>query len=587
MIRLKNRGTCPVCGIMTTISSLKYHVKSCARTTLANLRQCAHCKRPVQSDDLNEHQTRCKLMQGHALDDMVVHVEALRNGLSKLERGELGLCDAQGMFPCSVCGKKFSFGSIVEHEDFCRRRLACTTDASMEAKSDLYREELRALEEEIQQTQDSKSPDAFKLCLTRLQTICANATGEKGQDKKYRKLKRSNTAFQGAIGRWKRAVSFMICAGFQESTHVSKSGEREDVLQLPEPFSEGSYVAISKVLHAANETTQTSTMEGAECRFCHRRFRFDRIAKHETRCASRKAPGKKFDSVSHHLRNTPGACYIAQIKAEGPITKLPRIGHKDPMDDGLTGCDRCGRRFNPESFVKHKKSCKGDRPVSSRPTNPGATATKARPAGAYVSESGAYGRSRPSADAVCLNNEHEDKRAHTAPTRPHKTSSTPNHSAKRATTPGRYNARPTTPGNHNSRPITPGRYSGRSTGQAGARIAGTATTPSRLRESASSLAGRRSDARAITTNSGMNCVRGEGTRRKSLDESNVCLRVSQGEPQFMEPLRPPAPSSAAQSVYPAPEALRGIARQPLKVVEAEKFVDYDQVDTNLDSWLND
>jgi len=150
----------------------------------------------------------------------------------------------------------------------------------------------------------------------------------------------------------------MINTGFQEISYTSKTVPvtEEAVYQLDQPFSEEESHALTAVLqeYLTNET-QT---ENIECKYCHRKFRFDRIAKHETRCASSKPQGPKFDSVTHHLRNTPGAKYIAQIKEEGPITSLPIVKKQHQKDDGRLGCQRCGRRFNPESYEKHVKRCR-------------------------------------------------------------------------------------------------------------------------------------------------------------------------------------------------------------------------------------
>eukprot|EP00930_Biecheleria_cincta_P011264 TRINITY_DN113914_c0_g1_i1.p1 TRINITY_DN113914_c0_g1~~TRINITY_DN113914_c0_g1_i1.p1 ORF type:complete len:101 (+),score=10.84 TRINITY_DN113914_c0_g1_i1:45-347(+) len=46
---------CPICSQSFMGTSLKYHIKTCARVALAQLTDCSCCGRPVRRDDLKEH----------------------------------------------------------------------------------------------------------------------------------------------------------------------------------------------------------------------------------------------------------------------------------------------------------------------------------------------------------------------------------------------------------------------------------------------------------------------------------------------------------------------------------------------------
>lgn len=668
-------GKCPVCGCTTGLSSLKHHVKSCARKALANLCQCPICRRPIQKCDLNEHQRRCK-QQGSQPCDNEIQMESLRNGFNKMERGELAVCDAQGMFACAVCGKKFTFGTIVGHQTMCERKLTTSSENPLgESQGDFgatassskielneeYCAELEALKEEIIQSPEinktvgsSLQLDALKLSLGRLETICTNATGDKGKDKKYRKLKKSNPAFHAAIGRWTHGVGFMVKIGFQQLVHVSKNGEKEDVLQLPEPFTESALLAITEVIQAAYGTEE-DTITCSTCKFCERKFRFDRIAKHETRCQSGKPAKKKFDYISHHLKNTPSQHYVSQIKKEGPVGKLPPIGGARNYDDGLTECPRCLRRFNPDSFFKHKNICKGDTrrteyrdstKQSSKtpspeislangqlsPYPPTKTSKQRQEIPSQYYSAASMGAHDPANSGIRSTGGQRSR-----PTTPNRTTGgtrpmTPNRTAdgggkgtKRPTTPGRYDGRPTTPNRTGgNRPVTPNRTSARieerptssrhmssaaSTSSAGrvdggaaqSRTSGSSTLggiPSEAYASSSSALAKPSNTgnynntnnygSGRSMDSGPGITTGAAGTMERTSDAHVPLSAELTRPISSRYKKGNEIENACrmESPPPPPSAPEKIT-VPLKVVEAEKFVDYDQMDTVLDSWLDD
>jgi hypothetical protein len=102
-----------------------------------------------------------------------------------------------------------------------------------------------------------------------------------------------------------------------------------------------------------------------QCKHCSRYFRFDMVAKHETTCLmGRGVLGRaKFDAIGHHLRGTPSAKYIGQIREERARGFEPwRERKKKKNPNALHECDRCGRSFHSEAIAKHRKHCKGQNP---------------------------------------------------------------------------------------------------------------------------------------------------------------------------------------------------------------------------------
>jgi len=649
-----------VCGATTGLNSLKHHIKSCARKALVNLRQCAICRRPIQQYDLAEHQKRCK-EQGSKPCDNEIQIESLRIALSKLERGELAACDGQGMFSCAVCGRKFTFGSIVGHQSMCERKLTASSENPLEeAQGDAgsttlkielneeFRAELEALKEEIisspeiSKTGDSSLQlDDWKLCLGRLETICTNATGEKGKDKKYRKLKKSNPAFHAAIGKWTHGVGFMVKIGFQELVHVSKNGEQEEVLLLPEPFTDSTLLAITEMIQAAH-STEKDTMTCSTCKFCERKFRFDRIAKHETRCQSGKPAKKKFDFLSHHLKGTPSEKFVSQIRREGPICKLPPIGggsRTSGPSDGLTECPRCLRRFNPDSFFKHKKICKGDsrgikdqlcgRTKSASPevsivngqisssscsafpekmqydrrtteslqyASAGADGVSQQEAATTSTSSGIRGQQRSSRSGTP---NRTGAGSSSRPMTPNRTG-TMGH-GKRSTT--------TTQGNNgvdnpsSSRPQTPNRTGGqrsmtpnRTTGRMEERpissrhMSSTANTMSSTGSAPHWASSTRSAPFGALPSTGTYASSSSALVRpnsSSRSMKNNTMNDNYGSGSGVGTKQYTKGTEANTSIGPALDQKVEKSTLPPKVVEAEKFVDYDQMDTVLDSWLDD
>ena len=137
------------------------------------------------------------------------------------------------------------------------------------------------------------------------------------------------------------------------------------------------------VLDGTETKTDASMLE--ECTYCHRKFRFDRIAKHETRCPESKPKPAKLDVAKKLLAGTPGEKHIPEVKLQllnG--AKLPPLAMRKPDDDRLDmlqECSRCKRRFSTEALEKHAKRCTGTpRTPTSRVEVPGqAQTTRGKP----------------------------------------------------------------------------------------------------------------------------------------------------------------------------------------------------------------
>ena len=106
-------------------------------------------------------------------------------------------------------------------------------------------------------------------------------------------------------------------------------------------------------------STSESLLE--ECSYCHRKFRFDRIAKHETRCPESKPKPVKLDVVRKLLAGTPGEQHIPAARQDVQSgKKLPPLILKPQGPWGtedLSQCNRCGRCFSEEALSKHTRHC--------------------------------------------------------------------------------------------------------------------------------------------------------------------------------------------------------------------------------------
>eukprot|EP00392_Amoebophrya_sp_AT5.2_P019139 g19872.t1 len=185
----------------------------------------------------------------------------IKNAFIALERGELGLPDKLGRFACGVCGEKFRLQAIVPHEKKCRERLAtdgkfggqmnCPSTAAPSSESETesvaekemkenressssFETRLAALRSEIyssvrddvhvENSSDEPAEDAWSLAVERLKAVIANATTPRGDEKKFRRLKKKNEAFHHALGRWTKAVEIMKTElGFVETTAAASS----------------------------------------------------------------------------------------------------------------------------------------------------------------------------------------------------------------------------------------------------------------------------------------------------------------------------------------------------------------------------
>ncbi|CAE8702262.1 unnamed protein product, partial [Polarella glacialis] len=213
----KGGQCCPICSQSFLGTSLKYHIKTCARQALANLTNCQFCGRPVRKEDQVEHSLRCKTRcrkeskepgaLAETLKGYQEKANALRVALSKIESGELGSLDARGCFVCGVCGQQgLGLAQIVGHEEVCRQRLSQEgrvpvadkegQDGGEDPFSVQLAEEMAALRQDILSSCGEAAADAGEklvLCLDRLRDIVRNACFR--EEKKYRRLRLSNETF--------------------------------------------------------------------------------------------------------------------------------------------------------------------------------------------------------------------------------------------------------------------------------------------------------------------------------------------------------------------------------------------------------
>jgi len=406
-----------VCSQSFLGTSLKYHIKTCARTTLAQLATCPHCGRPLKKDDLPEHAKRCKLRrdQGAMVDDQArkafhERVEVFRATLAKIASGEIGTLDSKGFFMCCVCSKKgLALNQILAHEEACRMRLDREGSVPVAAKleDDLLAGEtggasrpfvvgiggvsagplaaaVTAIRCEVSVADDSEGI-LLAMSLDRLREVVMNACHK--EEKKYRKIRCSNKSFEEAIGRWPSAVKFLELVGFENVMLSSKGGPPEPHLvvveQLPEAVLQVALGALDTSLPlppaATNVAAASAGIAGTceeheamtdpdpctlleECQYCHRRFRFDRIAKHETRCMAARPMQSRFDNVRNILGGTVGERNIPSVKRtwqenEGGRVRLPPLGGARATATGYE-CARCGRFFSADALDKHARVCR-------------------------------------------------------------------------------------------------------------------------------------------------------------------------------------------------------------------------------------
>ncbi|CAE7370769.1 DUS1L [Symbiodinium natans] len=262
----KGGQCCPICSQSFMGTSLKYHIKVCARQARAQLVTCSSCGRPVQKDDLPDHLVRCKRRLaeegGRGQQEFPSRSEevqklwqdkssALQTALAKIEAGEIGSLDPRGFFLCSICGQQgLGLLQIVEHEADCRRRLsqeghvtaAADVPAALPATTSKHDtstraavvKELNLLKTEIAQeaSGDEETRALLALTLDRLRDVARNACFL--EEKKYRRLRLSNPAVSEAIGRWDAAKRILQALGFELVSHTTKSGASpEPHLMLP------------------------------------------------------------------------------------------------------------------------------------------------------------------------------------------------------------------------------------------------------------------------------------------------------------------------------------------------------------------
>ena len=124
-----------------------------------------------------------------------------------------------------------------------------------------------------------------------------------------------------------------------------------------------------------------------ECIHCRRKFRFDRIAKHEARCPESKAKPVKLDVAAKILAGTPGEHHIPEVRQQLLMgVKLPPLKVQNDLADqrqtggqastpgnrSLLECKRCSRRFSSDALEKHSRHCtaRASSRSNSRPSRP-------------------------------------------------------------------------------------------------------------------------------------------------------------------------------------------------------------------------
>ncbi|CAE7816478.1 unnamed protein product [Symbiodinium sp. CCMP2592] len=382
---LKGGQCCPICSQTFLGTSLKYHLKACARQARAQLVTCSSCKRPVRKDDLPEHLVRCKRMRMAegvpGIDDAEKVWQdksmSLQTALAKIEAGEIGSLDSRGCFVCSICGQQgLGLLQIVEHEEVCRQRLSqeghvsaasvCSPTLPAEEGVQLTRaavaKELNLLKTEIAQEAagDEESRTLLTLTLDRLRDVARNACFL--EEKKYRRLRLSNPAVSEAIGRWDAAKRILQALGFELVAHASKAGASpEPHLMLPGQLSSSVLQEFLDALEGKKEVETSEPNDSGslleECKYCHRKFRFDRIAKHETRCPESKPKPAKLDVVRKLLQGTPGEQNIPAARQDFLSgKKLPPLPVKPTEPFSSTDVTACQYSQSRRTTPRHAAS---------------------------------------------------------------------------------------------------------------------------------------------------------------------------------------------------------------------------------------
>lgn len=347
----------------------------------------------------------------------------LRRALERVVDGELGgTLDARGLFICSKCGRPGLYlDQVVQHEAECcgaapaagrpsepaadaSRPAAPVANIDTTALGD-FASQLAAAFGELRSEiivgagapseVDGAEEDPFRICVDRLRDVVENAAFR--DEKKYRRIRLSNTAFHAAIGRWPTALRILEVVGFECIVCAAKrEAEPEPHLVLPTRLPENRLQAVIKTFSGepqpeecelkpggvggappadgnamvqsvvapemdgdGNQAAQIGNASLEKCSFCDRYFRFDRVAKHETRCRASKPKPKPFDVVRDLLQGTPCESYIPEVRAEwqNGRFRLPPLKRQEKTENDE--CLRCGCRFGQEQLERHVKNCRG------------------------------------------------------------------------------------------------------------------------------------------------------------------------------------------------------------------------------------
>lgn len=352
---------------------------------------------------------------------------SLQTALAKIEAGEIGSLDSRGCFVCSICGQQgLGLLQIVEHEEVCRERLSQeghvspsvhsrTLPAEGEGVQQLttcvaVAKELNLLKTEIAQEAagDEESRALLTLTVDRLRDVARNACFL--EEKKYRRLRLSNPAVSEAIGKWGAAKRILQALGFELVMHASKSGASpEPHLMLPGQLSSNLLQEFLDCLEGKTEveTEPKDTGSLEECKYCHRKFRFDRIAKHETRCPESKPKPAKLDVVRKLLQGTPGEQNIPAARQDFLSgKKLPPLPVKPTEPFSSTDVTTCrysqhSRRTTPRHAASMpRESTPRHTPSTPREgTTPRQQSRGHRGGGGVAEASGRASRSRESRES--------------------------------------------------------------------------------------------------------------------------------------------------------------------------------------------
>ena len=155
------------------------------------------------------------------------------------------------------------------------------------------------------------------------------------------------------------------------------------------------------------ETEPKDTGSLEECKYCHRKFRFDRIAKHETRCPESKPKPAKLDVVRMLLQGTPGEQNIPAARQDFLSgKKLPPLPVKPTEPFSSTDVTTCrysqhSRRTTPRHAASMpRESTPRHTPSTPREgTTPRQQSRGHRGGGGVAEASGRASRSRESRES--------------------------------------------------------------------------------------------------------------------------------------------------------------------------------------------